>query len=102
MKTKAQRSIFWSGLALFILLGLFPPWREKVPDGIAMALTNSFISAPPDPRPFPGSSYIPRVTVEVDVARLLIEWMIISVLTGGIIVGLGSKQKEKTNPPGFR
>jgi len=61
--TKTQLKVLWIGIAIFVLMGLFPPT---------------------------GSSYFPPYDfiltgANVDVCLLCIQWAIVAVVTGGLI-----------------
>ena len=103
MNTKAQRVVFWAGLFGFVLLSLFPPWhgvgRGSRGEAVSsVSLCNSFIFDPPE-KP---KSVIGIPSVEIDTTKLFIEYLCLSVLTAGVIVGLGFGQKDKTNAVGLR
>ncbi len=107
VKSKRQRFVFWFGLAVFILLGIFPPWtqvnRFRGQIWSSVNLSYSFIALPPAPETDPdpdGRVTIP--TVKIDGTRLMIGWVCVSVLTAGLIIGLGFQEKHKASAPGFR
>lgn len=74
--TKTQRIILAIGLILFLASAILPPWRDH--EGILgpFALLTST-----------------RVT-RLDIHRLLVEWVIITVLTGGLLL-LTTKGKSQ-------
>lgn len=80
---KSQRQILIVGIVLFVLIGLFPPWvrtlsRPGAPKAY-MSVHHKFILAPPGY----DSSYN---GVQVDVTRLVVEWLTIVVITGAWVM----------------
>jgi len=72
---KKQTKILWIGIIVFVLMGLFPPYEviRKV-DQIGRTIEGPikyefFLSAPGD----------------IDFTRLIIQWIIVSVLTVGAV-----------------
>lgn len=102
MKSKGQRFMFWSGLFGFIVIGLFPPWigvYHSRQGYVVMSqdLGYSFIGDPPRKE---RNGYRDFHEVEVDGTRLLIEWVCLLALTAGIIVGLRTRHRQKSNIAG--
>ena len=80
---KKQKRILWIGITIVILMGLFPPYehsmrgREKVFYDFLLFTLSS----------------------ELAVARLAVQWIIVSVLTASAIYSIkGSKEKTNVEP----
>lgn len=102
-----QLKAMWAGIGLLVLAGLFPPWMDTDANEI---YGFSFIGHPaykveiakphaPDlfDKYFPDSkSELPPRTYanHIDTSRLFIEWVIIAVLTFGLIVTFKSDNKS--------
>lgn len=81
---KKQYKILVTSVVLFILMGLFPPWtytlnassvhREK-PAGYALIL------APPPPERDSEA-----FGVSLDIARLIVQWLVLCAAAGGAMV----------------
>lgn len=80
---KQLRILIAAGV-IFIAIGIFPPWtytldaqsihREK-PAGYA------FIVSPPNPE-----ENAPAFGVQLDIPRLLIQWLVLVAATGGLLL----------------
>lgn len=77
-----QLASLWFGVLLIIAIGLVPPWREAT--GARHLLNYAPIVSPPASTPLSG--------VTIDFARLAVEWVMASVLTGGLVA---SFKKER-------
>ena len=75
-----QKKIVIAGVVLFVLMGLFPPWtytldhestHRKRPAGYALILE------PPGPE----STHV-AFGVEIDVWRLLVQWLVLGAAIG--------------------
>jgi hypothetical protein len=73
---RKQRICLWVGIAIFLLMGLFPPWYRGEP---VHSYKYGFLLAPPefDPRGF--------TRYRLDVHRLYVQWIMVAVVTGGLI-----------------
>lgn len=100
LKSKGQRTVILGGLILFLLMGLYPPWREVLNYGqgqiISQSVSYASIFNPPELK----KTYKPY-SIEIDWSRLVIEWICVVVFTIGIVFLVGSRPK-KLNSPGFR
>lgn len=80
---KQHRMLIAAGV-IFVAIGIFPPWtytleaqsihREK-PAGYA------FIVSPPNPE-----ENAPAFGVQLDIPRLLIQWLVLVAATGGLLL----------------
>lgn len=96
-KLGSQKFILLCGLFLFVLCGLFPPWRDISHQGHTRAAAYSFILSPPATA---GGSY----GVEIDFSRLTVEWLCILAVTGVALIIFTQKnikepKQETNNPP---
>lgn len=80
---KKQRIILWIGIIIVVLMGLFPPLHHTETRG--------------GPGPFfLDYDFLLNTRRELDFARLITQWIIISVLTAGAIYST-KKSKDKIN-----
>lgn len=83
--TKGERCIVWCGVALVVLMGIFPPWQFVLDRGATMYRTLAagygFIDSPPPMPKYFGYEY-----VRLDIARLLVQWVVVCVATFGLWV----------------
>ncbi len=100
--TTRQRLVLIVGALALALLGLFPPWREKadIPYKVHFekALGYSFIWSPPSStlvsaREF---SYLrDATTIQIDLSRLFIEWIVVAAVATMLILFLRSPIQHK-------
>jgi hypothetical protein len=84
--SRKQLIALWSGIACFVISGLFPPWSYRFEDGqsrFAVPREYRFIATPPLPTGRTGP-----IIIEIDVTRLCIQWLIIFAVTCATIVTL--------------
>jgi len=123
---KKQRTAILIGVIVIVIMGLFPPWSIKaiIPsDSIAPSITktlenrHSWINTPPkkskkyfyygysfgisgEPSTFKKrQNEIMNFSYEINVKQLIIQWFLVCVLTGGIVIFLG-KPKDKVENSG--
>ena len=101
-----QKKCLWVGIALIVVMGLFPPWvleREEkkylgYDRGDKWEYTiepgpYSWIGDPPRTKNFPGLLRIrPKF---VDLYRLGIQYFVVAVVTAGLIITLRDKKYPK-------
>ena len=87
-----QKTALWIGIIIIVIMGIYPPWeytfgKEYVPK---ITLPGGYwpIYGPPKPE---GAG------TEIDFSRLLIQWIMVALVTGGTIVTL--KDKKSPLPP---
>jgi hypothetical protein len=99
-----QRVVLLMGALLFVALGIFVPWHNKesiaeasrlngvseAPAPVAtaeydVALGYAMIFSPPGGRGEFG---------QVDISRLAIEWLSLTVLTGSLIIAIGKRRSD--------
>ena len=87
----------WVGIAIVVLMGIFPPWvgfDETTPHYLGY----KFLLSPPDNMwllRHRDSINIDHVGI-VDFSRLLIQWVMVSVVAVGLIITFKDKrQKDK-------
>jgi hypothetical protein len=73
-----QKTCLWIGVAVIVLMGLFPPWESHYGSLVAY----SFTMYPPCGRCF------------VDTSSLCLQWFTVTVVTGGLIVTLADKKPK--------
>jgi len=104
---KKQLIVLWSGLFLVVLMGLFPPWIYALPNlsggmtGVEADAGYSPLWSPPElfSSSTKGTDYeffVSSLSVigHIDINRLFVEWVIVGVITAGIIVSI-KRQKVK-------
>jgi hypothetical protein len=74
-KLGVQKFILLCGSFMFVLCGLFPPWLDISNQGHTRSTAYSFILSPPATA---RGSY----GVELDISRLVVEWLCILAVTG--------------------
>ena len=89
-----QKVCIWIGIALFVLMGILPPWvyRNDMDNngaGLRMEASAgySLLISPPELRK-PWNWDRSFTAVSIDVTRLLIQWAMVVVLVGGLFVTL--------------
>lgn len=87
--------IMWTGLVLIAGMGLCPPWKESLNVRSVKAetpMTYYPIFSPP-PKPHNAPAY----GVCIDTERLLIQWFIVALMTGGLMLTLGSSSAPRSS-----
>ncbi|QXE89627.1 hypothetical protein KP001_14415 [Geomonas subterranea] len=84
-----------AGIALVVLIGMFPPWIITYKAGEYRTVTKDlgyvFIATPPSyTRPTLSSSY--ETLGRIDIQRLLVQWAIVAIATGGFCLLLPKKE----------
>jgi len=86
-----QKKILVAGIAIAVLIGLFPPWTDVfAPPGLDTKIQKSadytFILSPPTaPQQFDSSGTIDLAqfhTFAIDFSRLLVEWAVVALAVG--------------------
>lgn len=97
-----QRIVLAAGAVVIVALGLFPPWREKadIPYKVHFekALGHHFIASPPSSTLTgqPRLSYLRNeTTIQVDLSRLFIEWVVVGVMTTVLFLFLSTRIQNK-------
>ena len=70
---KIQLIILWVGIAIVVLMGIFPPWAVTYQGG----------------GPYEGYAFIlsrPREICHIETTLLLVQWIMVAVVTGGLII----------------
>lgn len=93
---RKQIICLWIGIGVFILMGLFPPWVSKYGrfSGYMFAFNPTSHSLPPylegrENKPVPYYTYDP--SLRVDISRLSVQWIIVAVITGGLLLTFREK-----------
>ena len=98
----SKKIIFFVGLGIFILMGLFPPWSFRVQGESAFEqhIGYSFILSPP--KEYTYGTYI-------NIELLLVQWIFLGIIVGGIayfsediLKVLSRREKESINTPSKR
>ena len=81
--SKTQLKVLWVGIGVLVLMGLFPPdeyQRNVIPSGLGGDEPSRY-------------SFILTVR-DVAFCELFIQWVIVAVVTGGLIYTLKDKKKD--------
>jgi len=111
---KKQKIWIWVGITIIVLMGLFPPWvvKQVIPKGdwniITLRKYIFILKAPyfhykalPPPPPKSHPKYAEAYmgiepefnhAEQIDITRLLIQWFIVALITGGLIVTFKDKK----------
>lgn len=82
---KRQQHIVLAGTALFILMGLFPPWTYTGDTGHEKPAGYALIITPPEPPSVLGRVYRRFKDVKgvkLDWSRLIVQWLVVAAATG--------------------
>lgn len=94
---KKQLICLWSGIIVIVMMGIFPPWflplnvgrlQSRRDVGYKFILTPVEIEVPPAVDTSP-------VVASIDITRLCVQWVIVTVITGGFIVTFRDKKDRK-------
>lgn len=91
MNTK-QKIALWLGIVAFVLMGLFPPWNYPGSVlGVKIQIDKGYkaIFAPPTGKGEEGKMF----GASIDINRLCVQWAMIAVITGGLLITFSGKQK---------
>ena len=77
---RTQLIVMWIGVALFVLMGLFPPHKLLDASGNSISMGYYFIISKHQPR-------------EIDAVRLCVQWAMVVIVTSGFLVILKDKKK---------
>lgn len=103
-----QKKCLWAGIALIVVMGLFPPWvveaqptfyaaesdgtRRKVQDGFEYRKATR-------PGPYSWIGYPPTHAKFVDLYRLGIQYFVVAAVTSGLIVTFKDKKQQPDSTP---
>ncbi len=79
--TASQRRALFLGVAIMICMGVYPPWVQI--RGTAHRYAYGWLFDPPV---IPTSGLESPWSHEIDVIRLLIQWAVVTLATGALIV----------------
>jgi hypothetical protein len=92
---RKQTIILWVGLAIFLLMGIFPPWLMTCSSGEKYGEEDAgyhcILSSPISFSECLG--YLEGS--KLDLRRLYTQWIIVVVATGGLIYTFRDKQNKK-------
>ena len=101
---RTQLKVLWIGIGIFVLMGLFPPWTLQLTSTSTLTLsidqkqwlagqqssTYKFLLTPP--KLMRAAKIV--VPFQIDVCKLGVQWAMIAVVTGGLLVTLQDKKKD--------
>ncbi|MBA7650477.1 hypothetical protein ES703_58283 [subsurface metagenome] len=86
-----QKIVLWIGIAIIVIMGLFPPWIMPITRRYGMGNTVKY-------RKYYGYDFIwaqPESSlVSIDFHRLGLQWAIVGVITGGLIYSFKDKKPK--------
>jgi hypothetical protein len=82
---KKQKIVLWIGIAVIVVMGIFPPWVHRGGPGVEKSAGYSFILNGPE-------SYAFGWFARPDISRLFIQWVIVAVITAGLIITVKDKR----------
>jgi hypothetical protein len=82
---RKQKICLWVGIAVIVTMGIFPPWMITGGSQGCLPMGYSFILNPPSPANL----------CRIDASRLCIQWVMVAVVTGGLIFTFGDKKPKK-------
>ena len=87
---KKQKICLWVGIAVFVLMGLYPPWIIIHPTKGYHALPKyRFLLLPPYSNNKAGLSLH-----QIDVTKLVIQWFMVAAITAGLVVTFADKKPK--------
>ena len=89
-----QIKCLWVGIALIVVMGLFPPWVwERSSRNILERPTRYEYRYTTEAGPYSWIGYPPETAKFVDLYRLGIQYFVVAVVTAGLIITLGDKKQ---------
>ena len=84
---KRQTIVLWIGIIILVLMGIFPPIHIDISDRFWRG---------DGPRPWePGYDFLfTMLPSKISFSKLFIQWFIIAVVTGGLIVTFKDKKSK--------
>ncbi len=87
---KRQLIVLWLGIAIFVLMGLFPPWYGKYHQSKPLAHSFAFILLRPEIHQH-GKGWM-----KINTTQLIIQWSIVTVITSGLVLSFKKRNKTQT------
>ena len=76
---RKQKIGLWAGIAVVVLMGIFPPYLSQL-GGIPCDAGYDFLLSH-------------QFNAEINTKRLVVQWVIVGVITGGLIATFHDKKK---------
>lgn len=90
---KKQKVALWVGIAAAVIMGLYPPWNYDHPKLGSKSIGYSSIFTPAQKQVTEYNDTYTETANAIDATRLIIEWVLVAIVTGGLIVTLsGGKE----------
>lgn len=89
-----QKICMWIGIAVIVLMGLYPPWILKDTSDVSKAEGSRFGFLVPQLPYFDSEGMVwqESYAYQIHVVQLLIQWFMVAVVTGGLIVTFADKK----------
>ncbi len=88
-----QRKCIYAGVAVMVLMGLYPPWMQVFPGHLTKPLGYGWLFWPPSD--VPGG-------LEIDVVRLLVQWAVVVALGVSALVLTLNESNIRAGAPTVR
>ena len=85
---RKQKTFLWIGIAVIVLMGIFPPWISKVEILNSTNQRNAGYGCILNP----PTTNSPTWYVRIDTSRLSVQWVVIAVITSGLILTFKGKK----------
>lgn len=90
---RRQKIVLWIGIAVIVVMGVFPPWLYTTTGNGLNSKKNAGYSCILFPPPPKGVGL--RYGISLDVSRLCVQWAIVVVITAGLIVAFKDNKDEQ-------
>lgn len=91
---RRQTTCLWAGIAVFVLMGLFPPWY--VPPSSTPRSRDNYIQPVGWADFHRYQFFFTKNPGPIDMPRLVIQWIIVAVVTGGLMLTFRRKEVGKS------
>lgn len=99
---RKQIIVLWIGIAVIVVMGIYPPWTMKSvyanqlkgSDTDTIRSLMKFVNEvyyPIWPRPL-KNNYL--LFMEIDICKLVVQWIMVATITGGLLVTFKDKKKD--------
>ena len=87
-----QKKVLWIGIVIVVLMGLFPPWTDTLEGFRTEPRGYVIIFKPPYSR---GGAW----GVQIDFQRLILQWLIVGFVIGGLLITSKNRKSEQEQKP---
>jgi hypothetical protein len=92
-----QKICMWIGIAVIVLMGLFPPWilKDPVDGGEAQSLKFGLLVPQLPYFDWDRMVWQQSYAYQIHVVQLVIQWFMVAVVTGGLVVTFADKKPKE-------